>query len=130
MPNSALSRAATRAWCMPSTVKAATESGRGIRGGRTQDMHAVDGAQAVVQPGRQRRLVPFDLLPADAPELVHGRTEGHGADHVGRLPPSSRSGGSVQMTSSRSTRSTAPPPARKGSPVANTCRGPISAPAP
>ena len=32
-------------------------------------------------------------------------------------PASSRSGGSVQITSSRSTRSTAPPPARKGSPV-------------
>ncbi len=40
-------------------------------------------------------------------------------------PASSRSGGSVQITSSRSTRSTAPPPARKGSPVVNTWRGPI-----
>ena len=39
-------------------------------------------------------------------------------------PASSRSGGSVQMTSSRSTRSTAPPPARKGSPVAKTLPGP------
>ena len=45
-------------------------------------------------------------------------------------PASSRSGGSVQITSSRSTRSTAPPPARKGSPVSNVRRGPISAPAP
>ena len=40
-------------------------------------------------------------------------------------PASSRSGGSVQITSSRSTRSTAPPPARKGSPRSKTRRGPI-----
>ena len=33
-------------------------------------------------------------------------------------------GGAVQMTSSRSTRSTAPPPARNGSPVSNSCAGP------
>ena len=45
-------------------------------------------------------------------------------------PASSRSGGSVQATSSRSTRSTAPPPARNGSPSVNTARGPISTPAP
>ncbi len=45
-------------------------------------------------------------------------------------PASSRSGGSVQMTSSRSTRSTAPPPARKGSPVSNVRLGAINAPAP
>src|SRR2546427_587809 len=34
------------------------------------------------------------------------------------------------MTSSRSTRSTAPPPARKGSPSTNAARGPIKTPAP
>ena len=45
-------------------------------------------------------------------------------------PASSRSGGSVQATSSRSTRSTAPPPARNGSPSAKLARGPISTPAP
>ena len=39
-------------------------------------------------------------------------------------PASSRSGGSVQMTSSRSTRSTAPPPARNGSPDSNVCAWP------
>ena len=45
-------------------------------------------------------------------------------------PASSRSGGSVQITSSMSTRSTAPPPARKGSPSAKAARGPTRAPAP
>ena len=45
-------------------------------------------------------------------------------------PASSRSGGSFQTTSSSSTRLTAPPPARKGSPSAKAARGPISTPAP
>ena len=39
-------------------------------------------------------------------------------------PASSRSGGSVQITSSRSTRSTAPPPARNGSPVSKVAPRP------
>ena len=39
-------------------------------------------------------------------------------------PASSRSGGSVQITSSRSTRSTAPPPARKGSPCSKALAWP------
>jgi hypothetical protein len=38
-------------------------------------------------------------------------------------PASSRSGGSVHTTSSRSTSSTAPPPARNGSPSVNVARG-------
>ncbi len=55
------------------------------RGGdRSQDMHAVDGSQPLVQLGRQRRLVPRDRVPADAVELIHGGAEGDGADHVGR----------------------------------------------
>src|ERR1019366_6093417 len=45
-------------------------------------------------------------------------------------PASSRSGGSFQTTSSSSTRLTAPPPARKGSPSVKASRGPISTPPP
>ena len=40
--------------------------------------------EPVVQPRRQRALVRRDRLPTDPLQLVHGRPEGHRADHVRR----------------------------------------------
>ena len=53
-------------------------------GDRAEDMHAVDGSQALVQLGRQGGLVPADGVPPEAAQLVQRGAEGHCADHVGR----------------------------------------------
>ena len=70
-----------------------------------------------------------DAVPPEAPEPAMAASKATAPTTLGE-PASSRSGGSLQITSSTSTRSTAPPPARKGSPSANARRGPIRAPAP
>ena len=46
--------------------------------------HAVDGPQALVQPGREHVLVRRDRPPADALKVVHGLPEGDRTDDIGR----------------------------------------------
>ena len=45
--------------------------------------HAVNGAQALMEPGRERRLVVHHGIPTESRQLVHGGAEGHRPDHVG-----------------------------------------------
>ncbi len=84
MPNSALSRAATRAWGTPSTAKAADRE-RGDVEGRAEQ---ADAGRSRARPGRRRRASSSSWsaigVPADGRELVDGGVERDGADHVRR----------------------------------------------
>ena len=85
-PNSALSRAATKAWCIPSTVNVATASvscAPGPDRGPSTRTPSMARSPSYSRPA-SARLVGRDGVPADPSELVHGRPEGHRADDVGR----------------------------------------------
>ncbi len=128
MPYSADRRAATRAWWMPSTVKVAsgsvTSGGRGPSS-RTPGM-AASPARRGPRSASSCSMIAFQPIRSNSAKAVPSAT----APMTLGEPASSRSGGSVHATSSRSTRSTAPPPARKGSPSVKVARGPMRTPAP
>ena len=118
MPNSALSRAATSAWGMPSTTNVADRQSVGVEGGprrRTPGM----AARPVAQAGGERRRRGRRWPPSRSARARRWPRARATAPMTLGEPASSRSGGSVHTTSSRSTRSTAPPPARNGSPSVN-----------
>ena len=91
--------------------------------GTAEQAHAVDAGQAVAEPLRHDPVVGGDGVPSEMRRASMAAWRATAPSTLGE-PASSRSGGSVQTTSSRSTRSTAPPPARNGSPSANVGRGP------
>ena len=93
------------------------ERERGPAGVGAEQAHAGDrgqaGAQPPVEPASSWSTMASQPMRPSSSMAAWSAT----APMTLGEPASSRSGGSVQTTSSRSTRSTAPPPARNGSPV-------------
>ena len=121
-----VSPAATSEWCIPSTVNVANGNVVSSSAGPSSSTPGM-----AASPERSRcatsRSCPAMARPPE-------RSSSSIAACIAMLPStfgepaSSRSGGSVQITSSRSTRSTAPPPARNGSPDVNVAGGPTAHP--
>ena len=88
-----------------------------VTGHRAEPVQAGHGGQLGVQPAEQVLLVRG--APSDQPSLRSSSAEAVRATTPMTLgePASSRSGPSAQMTSSKETARTAPPPTRNGSPV-------------
>ena len=122
MPNSATRRAATRARAGRLRPRRRRRRGRLVER-RAEQANAGDRRQAAAErrPTARSVLVMAAQPSASARRCAAPRAT---APITFGEPASSRSGGSVQMTSSRSTRSTAPPPARNGSPSAKAGAGP------
>ena len=105
---------------MPSTLNAAIGSVATERSGPSSWTPGMAASPLRSNPASSSSCA--GRIPSDRGELVDRRVQRDRAHHVRRARLLAL-GRSVQATSSRSTRSTAPPPARNGSPSANARRG-------